>query len=277
MPMDMEQTAENVAAEPRPDVLTLAAASAYYADENVALILGDCRELMGWGATAAVTLADPPYGETSLKWDRWQDGWVQAVRDHVQVGATLWCFGSFRMFLYHGGDFWPDWNFAQDVVWEKHNGSSFHADRFKRVHEYATQWYRGAWGQVYKDPQTTNDATARTVRRKTRPTHTGHIENAAYTSHDGGPKLARSVMYVRSEHGHAIHPTQKPLGILEPLIRYSTKPGELVFDPFAGSCSTLVAAAECGRKAIGIEGDEEMCEKAALRLSQGVLALEGSA
>ena len=34
------------------------------------------------------------------------------------------------------------WKYAQDIVWEKHNGSGFHADRFKRVHEHAVQFYR---------------------------------------------------------------------------------------------------------------------------------------
>ena len=34
------------------------------------------------------------------------------------------------------------WRYAQDIVWEKHNGSGFHADRFKRVHEHAVQFYR---------------------------------------------------------------------------------------------------------------------------------------
>jgi site-specific DNA-methyltransferase (adenine-specific) len=80
-----------------------------------------------------------------------------------------------------------------------------------------------------------------------------------------------SVLPVRSMHGSAIHPTEKPVGILAPLIRYACPPGGLVLDPFAGSGSTLDAARSSGRKAVGIEAREDYCEAIARRLSQGVL------
>jgi site-specific DNA-methyltransferase (adenine-specific) len=68
------------------------------------------------------------------------------------------------------------------------------------------------------------------------------------------------------------HPTVKPLGLLEKLIRLHTDPGDLVLDPFAGSGTTLRAAANLGRRAIGIECDERWCELAASRLTQASLA-----
>lgn len=85
------------------------------------------------------------------------------------------------------------------------------------------------------DPQTTPDATARTVRSKRRPAHTGHIDRTPYISVDGGPRLMTSVLFVPSAHGTALHPTEKPVGILDPLIRYGCPPGGTVLDPFAGS------------------------------------------
>lgn len=242
----------------------------YFDDGQVALYLGDCREVVpDLGLTADLVCTDPPYGETSLKWDRWVDEWVELA---ATVSSSMWCFGSMRMYLEHGAEFTAaGWKFAQDIVWEKHNGSGFQADRFKRVHEHALHWYLGEWRDQHREVQTTQDATARTVRTKGRPPQLGDLKRIAYVSDDGGPRLMRSVLQVRSMHGRAIAPTEKPVGILEPLIRYSCPPGGLVVDLFAGSGSTLEAARQCGCRAVGIEADEAQLEKAANRLSQGVL------
>lgn len=61
------------------------------------------------------------------------------------------------------------------------------------------------------------------------------------------------------------HPTEKPIDILRQLIESSSMMGETVYDPFAGSCSTLIAAALEGRKGIGCEIEERYCEAAAKR------------
>jgi site-specific DNA-methyltransferase (adenine-specific) len=145
------------------------------------------------------------------------------------------------------------WHFSQDLVWEKHNGSSFHADRFRRVHESICHFYRGPWGDLKFYVPTTPDATAKTVRRKQRPAHMGNID------------------YHASMHGKAEHPTQKPVGILEPLIHYGGFGDATVIVPFAGVGSELVAAKKMGHCAIGMEIDERFCEAAAKRLSQEVL------
>lgn len=213
-------------------------------------------------------LTDPPYAETILEWDAWPIGWPAAVRRLLKPTGSMWVFGSARMFFDRANEF-GGWRLAQDVVWEKHNGSGFHADRFKRVHENAYQFYRddSPWADVYKAPQFTNDATARTVRRKTRPTHMGNIEAGAYSSHDGGPKLQRSVIYVRSEHGRAIHPTQKPIGIVEPLALYSCPLGGRILDLFAGSGTTGLVAKRNGMHATLIEADAKFVEAIKGRLA----------
>jgi site-specific DNA-methyltransferase (adenine-specific) len=242
----------------------------YWTDGTVTLYLGDSVDLLpALGVTADCIVTDPPYGETSLPWDQWPAGWLWAAAD---VTRSLWCFGSLRMFLAHADEF-ASWKLSQDVIWEKHNGAGAAADRFKRVHEQPAHWYRGDWSDIHHEAPTTSDATARTVRRKFRPTHWGEIGASAYASEDGGPRLMRSVIAVPSMHGRAIHPTEKPLGILEPLITYACPPGGLVIDPFAGSGSTLDAARASGRRAIGIEADERYCELAARRLSQGILMI----
>jgi site-specific DNA-methyltransferase (adenine-specific) len=250
----------------------------YWSDGQVSLYLGDCRELVpALGLTADCIVTDPCYESTSLAWDRWADGWLEVA---AQVTRSMWCFLPLRQFAeppYRGIEFHAaGWRLSQDIeaehaVWEKHNGSSFHADRFKRVHEIAAHWYRGDWGSVYHEVPVTNDATARAVRRKQRPPHTGHIEASSYVSEDGGPRLMRSVLRVRSMHGHAIHESEKPVGVVDPLITYGCPPGGTVADLFAGSCSVLDAARCSGRRAVGFEIREECCEKGAKRLDQASL------
>jgi len=73
------------------------------------------------------------------------------------------------------------------------------------------------------------------------------------------------------------HPCEKPEAMLRHMIETSSRPGELILDPFAGSGATLLAASNSGRRAIGIEKDERWCEHAAKRLSQGTLELEWTA
>lgn len=69
----------------------------------------------------------------------------------------------------------------------------------------------------------------------------------------------------------AIHPTEKPVGLLEQLIAMSTNPGDLIVDPFSGSGSTAVAAQNLGRDSIGFEVDDDHYERSSERLSQDTL------
>jgi site-specific DNA-methyltransferase (adenine-specific) len=244
--------------------------------DGITLVCGNVLNCMygrGLAHQFDLILADPPYGETSIDWDRWQRGWISGAGLLAHTNTSFWCFGSARMFLQHIEEF-ARWRFVQDVIWEKHNGSGFLIDRFRRVHELAYHFvpHSTPWKSIYKSPQFTNDATARTVRKKAKPAHWhGATGETTYKSIDGGPRMMRSVLHVRSMHGKAQHPTEKPVGLLTPLIEYSCPPDGSVFVPFAGSGSELVAAKQLGRRAVGVEVNERYCEVAAKRLQQGVL------
>ena len=250
--------------------------SIYYQDEHATLHLGDWRQEIDPGFTADLIVTDPPYGETSLTWDRWPDGWPGLAARHAR---SMWCFGSMRMFLkrYHEFthyQFGEAWKLSQDVVWEKHNGSGFATDRFKRVHEFATHWYRGEWSSIYHEtPRVPGGDGTKSVRKRGLTPHTGAIGTVGYQ--DDGLRLTRSVIKARSMQQKAINETEKPVGILEPLIEYGCPAGGTVLDLFAGSGSTLVAARNLGRRAVGYELREEQAENTAQRLSQGVLDLGG--
>jgi site-specific DNA-methyltransferase (adenine-specific) len=237
---------------------------------KIRVTLGDCRTDLRRHGPFDMLIADPPYGDTSLDWDRRCTGWIEAAADLLKPTGSIWVFGSMRFFQDMGASFKTvGLRYAQDVVWEKHNGSGFHADRFRRVHEHATQYYlaNSPWSSVYNDVQTTPDATSRTVRRKKRPAHTGHIEASHYVSEDGGPRVMRSVIYMRSMHGRAIHPTEKPSDLLEILIRTSCPPGGIIGDMFAGSGAAGEAAMRTGRLYAGCEIDVDMAQKANDRLA----------
>jgi site-specific DNA-methyltransferase (adenine-specific) len=124
------------------------------------------------------------------------------------------------------------------------------------------------WSDVHKNPLYTNDAVARAVRRKKRPPQWRQIGEAAYKSVDGGPRLMRSVMFARSCHGHALHPTQKPVEVVAPLVEYSCPKDGTVLDPFMGSGSTGIAALQKGRKFIGIEIRQKYFDIARRRIEQ---------
>ena len=68
-----------------------------------------------------------------------------------------------------------------------------------------------------------------------------------------------------------VHPTQKPEALIMALVHDFSEAGELILDPYAGSCTTLAAAKRLGRRAIGIEGREDYCAAAAKRLAQQAL------
>lgn len=233
---------------------------------NATLYLGDCMEILPTlqGCDAIVT--DPPYGETSLQWDAWPAGWPRLLSS-LRLAPQLWCFGSMRMFMNKAAEF-EGWKLAQDVVWEKHNGTNSSNDRFRRVHEMACHFYRSnvQWSDVYKKPQFTMDATPRSVRRKKRPPQWGEIGEHHYVSEDGGPRLMTSVIYARSCHGSAIHPTQKPVEIVEPLIEFSVRPLGSVLDPFMGSGTAALVCLRSGRRFVGIERDRAHFDAACIRI-----------
>ncbi|HEY3652327.1 MAG TPA: site-specific DNA-methyltransferase [Streptosporangiaceae bacterium] len=255
----------------------------YYQDEWVTLYLGDCREVLpSLDVTADCIIADPPYSETSAEWDRWPDGWLDVT---AGVTRSMWCWLPFRQFAippYRGQEFAAaGWKLSHDAeaewdhfIWEKHTGTGPVADRLRRVHEPVAHWYQGRWGDVYRElPRLPHDGPPRgTVRRTVSdPLHRtgGSFGDRSWT--DDGQRAARSVIRSRNLRGKAIHPTEKPVDVLDVLITYACPPGGLLIAPFAGSGSDLDAARASGRRAIGIELNESYAEKAALRLAQMTL------
>jgi DNA modification methylase len=231
----------------------------YYEREGVVIYHGDAGEIApSLGVFADVIVTDPPYG---VKWisgrgvrfgaitgDDGATSIVDFLRPVVKClrrGRHIYCFGATDF-----GDL--PVSGVVELVWDKGiNGLGDLSCPWATSHE------RVMFG-VYN--------LSATDRKR-----------------GGGNLVARmrKSSILRCNRSHSVqvknHPTEKPVQILREMIESSSRLGETVFDPFAGSGSTLVAALTEGRKAIGIEIEERYCEVAARRLSQEVLFGEGGA
>ncbi|MBD3817413.1 DNA-methyltransferase [Brevundimonas diminuta] len=241
------------------------------------MLVGDCRTLMPGEGPFDLIIADPPYGDTALAWDRRVEGWLPLAHAALRPTGSLWVFGSLRFFMATAAQFdAAGWLYVQDVIWQKTGGAGFQADRFKRIHELIVHFRRRGtlWRDVYNQVQTTPDAVAKIAHRRRSPAHTGKIGAHLYIKAAGGPRIMRSVILQRNCRGRAIHPTEKPVALIEILIRTSCPPGGLVGDWFAGSGAVGEACRLTGRRYVGCEIDPAMAARAAARIA-AVLPFDG--
>lgn len=112
-----------------------------------------------------------------------------------------------------------------------------------------------------------------------RPQYVQATEFIAWLHKDGGPAVWNGSGYVPNVLHYPVcagdertpHPTQKPEALIMDLITRHTHAGDRVFDPFVGSGTTLAAAKRIGRRAVGVDVNEQYCEMAATRLQQSAL------
>lgn len=229
----------------------------YYADDLVTLYHGDCREITDWLA-ADVLVTDPPYGV----------GWEM-------------------------GEMGPRRRRPDSPRYSRHKGIIGDGDTTVR------DWVLDAWGEraavVFGSLMLAPPSGTRQVLVYRKPPDAGargatagfrRDAEAVYLVGDGWPSgiggrssiLPTATPCVGNPSGPAGrygHPHAKPVDVMEQLIDACT-PGAIA-DPFAGSGSTLVAARNLGRHAIGVEIEERHCAKAARRLAQQPLPLGGAA
>lgn len=246
-------------------------------DDRVTVWHGDLRDvlpLLDEQPVAAVT--DPPYGETAAEWDRWPDGWVDALGEALPADTSIWSFGSARMFLEHGADFMgTGWKFAQEALWIKKNGSGpTSRDRLVKIHEWAYHWYRGRWSAGYHEWERDRVGGGGKYARKPSRAAAHQRPGRATRWDDDGTRQPRSVTFViesPSVRGRGRHQDEKPLATVMPLVRESVPPGGLVVDPMAGSGTTAVAALLTGRRAVVIEREADMCRVIVDRITENTI------
>lgn len=205
----------------------------YYEQDGITIYHGDCREVLPGVGAFDAVLTDPPYGLG----DRWKGGGGTA--------KTSWRFDPAEARAWDGATVDGVERLAtaapEVIIW----GGNYYVLPPKRC------WL--VWDKKQNDQWTTGQA------------------ELAWTNLDRPVRVFRFAQCEQATEGPKYHPTQKPLALMQWCLKWTT--GRVILDPFAGSGTTLVAAKNLGRRAIGIEIEERYCEVAARRLTQGVLDL----
>jgi site-specific DNA-methyltransferase (adenine-specific) len=221
----------------------------YFQTDLVTLYLGNCLEVTEW-LSADVLVTDPPYG---IAWTPKKGSYTKSAGHRNLIDAAL-----------ISGD---DSTAARDSVlalWSDRPAIVFGSWKAARPAEtkHRLIWHKaGMPPGPLNAPFMSNDEEIYVLGKGFRPS--SPPLRSIITTNEHRPSAVRD----------AGHPTPKPIGLMETLI--DRCPEGVIADPFSGSGSTLIAARNLGRKAIGIELDEGYCELIANQLSQEAFDLGG--
>lgn len=231
------------------------------------LMQGDCLELMKEIPNLSIDmiLCDLPYGTTQCKWDSvidFKELWAQYTRiakDSAAIVLTSMQPFTSALIMSNPKMFKYDW------VWEKGSATGFLNAKKQplRAHESVCVFYKK---QCTYSPQFTHGHERKTATKKT-------VNSECYgkaikvTDYDSTERYPRSVQFFSSDKQKVnLHPTQKPLALMEYLVKTYSNEGDTVMDNCMGSGTTGVACANTNRKFIGIELDENYFSIAKKRL-----------
>ncbi len=228
--------------------------------ENFKLYNGDCLEVMDklikQGVIVDAIICDPPYGTTKCKWDAivpFDEMWKR-LNKLIKPNGSVILFGTepFSSVLRMSNIK----NYRYDIIWDKGRGKDPMNAKHRpmRRHENISVFYKkkGTY-----NPQMTKLETP-DVRKNNKTTTSSLwnkngdiITNKTYTE-----RYPTSILlYGNNDHTNRVHPTQKPVELMEWLIKTYTNEDELVLDFTCGSGSTGVACMNLNRRFIGIELD----------------------
>jgi len=233
------------------------------------LRLGDCLEVMKTIKDNSIDaiITDPPYGTTACKWDSVIDFtlmWEQLNRIIKPNGAIV-LFGSelFSSALRMSNIK----NYKYDWIWEKEQGTNFAVSRKQplRKHElisvfYFKQPYYNSVGKKLDKPQKVKRGD--NTKSITSKNDSKYLKESIYTH-----RTKHSILKFKRDRTNK-HPTQKPVELMEYLIKTYTNEGETVLDFTMGSGSTGVACKNTNRNFIGIEQDEKYFNIANQRIKE---------
>jgi len=213
----------------------------YYDHAGIQIFLGNCREVLPGLPKVDLVLTDPPYG---------------CGMDRCMGRGAKRGFGG--SVVIERAEYWDNWDSSRIssnvileclkagksvIIW----GGNFYSD----ILPPATHWI--FWDKLQTLPSMGDGEIAWTNSKR-----------------QSVKKITIEYNGLLGKEPQRFHPTQKPVRLFKWCINEYGKNAQTILDPFMGSGTTLVAAKELGRKAIGIEIEEKYCEIAAKRLSQEV-------
>ena len=231
---------------------------------GVVIYHGDCLEVLSELGQVDHVIMDPPYAPRAMK--------------NARSGSTIKQRRDGQIYDFGYEALTPEVRQAVAVLvgdlalgWVISWCDIESASAWREALELACLRYvrTGVWVREHGAPQFSGDRPAQGVETCV-IAHAGGVRMAW----NGGGRPATWIgPIVSSQSGDRLHSSPKPLWLMRQLIEDFTDPGDTILDPFMGSGTTLRAAKDLGRKAIGIEIEERYCEIAAQRLSQEVLSL----
>ena len=240
---------------------------------------GDCIDVMNGLPAGSVDLifADPPYNlqlkgdlhrpdnsrvdavdddwdqfSSFAAYDQFTREWLKAARRLLKPDGAIWVIGSYHN-IFRVGAALQDAGYwiLNDVVWRKSNPMpNFRGKRFTNAHETMI-WASKSEGAKYTFNYEALKALNEGIQMRS---------DWVLPICNGGERI-------KDDDGEKAHPTQKPQALLHRVLVGSTKPGDVVLDPFFGSGTTGAVAKMLGRDWIGIEREEKYREIAAKRIS----------
>lgn len=245
-----------------------------------AILKGDCVASLDRlpANSVDVIFADPPYNlqlegdlhrpdqskvdavddhwdqfESFAAYDAFTRAWLLAARRVLKPSGTIWVIGSYHN-IFRVGATMQDLGFwiLNDIVWRKTNPMpNFRGRRFQNAHETMIWASRDQKAKGYTFNYDSMKAANDDVQMRS---------DWLFPICTGGERL-------KDDKGDKLHPTQKPEALLARIMLASTKPGDVVLDPFFGSGTTGAVAKRLGRNFVGIEREQAYIDAAAERIA----------
>jgi modification methylase len=244
------------------------------------IIKGDCVAALDRLPKESVDLvfADPPYNlqldgdlrrpdqskvdAVDDEWDRFESfdsydaftrAWLLAARRVLKPSGTMWVIGSYHN-IFRVGAIMQDIGYwiLNDVVWRKTNPMpNFRGRRFQNAHETLIWATRDRMAKGYTFNYEAMKAANDDVQMRS---------DWLFPICSGGERL-------KTEGGDKLHPTQKPETLLARVLLASSRPGDIVLDPFFGTGTTGAVARRLARNFVGVEREQAYIDAAARRIA----------